>query len=130
MSESHKDSKPEVLYFGPLNIGDPRGAHCGVCYKFVSASGDRGRCIEVEGEISGPHGVCGLYVHGDPRIADPGFRLRKVSKAEAGYSEEGPTHCKNCRHMAHPELAASLCEEVEGVVAAHGCCNEWSRRAE
>jgi hypothetical protein len=107
------------MYFGPQSIGRSEGANCDHCYKFIVG----GRCIEVDGAISGASGICGLYINGDPRGADPGFRLRRVSKQEASYAEVGPTHCLSCEYYGGRQQESGLCQKVEGVVAARGCCN-------
>lgn len=116
-----KDAKSAVLYYEPASIGRPDGARCGACWKFIRRGA---ACVEVLGTIV-EDGVCGLYVHGSAFTADPGFaRIKKVSKAEAGYSGAGDTHCENCEYIADPDSAESECEKVEGMIQPKGCCNE------
>lgn len=119
-----KDTKPAVLYFRPASIGRAAGARCGACWKFVPG----GSCLEVEGEIAAG-GVCGLYVHGMPHHdSDPTWKIQKVSKAEAGYTDQGDSHCVTCEHMARPGDRTSACAKVEGLVEQQACCNEYERR--
>src|SRR5262245_10970943 len=98
-----KLSKDLVLYFEPQSVAAPEGTHCGVCWKFVGSPEGKGTCVEVEGSIDGPNGTCGLYVHGTPFKFPPAFAITRVSKKEAGYVQEGPTHCVSCEYMVHPE---------------------------
>lgn len=123
---TEKDSKSAVLYFKPQSIGRAGGGRCGACWKFLPAEK---KCLEVEGEISAG-GVCGLYVHGMPHHDDRGakWKIVQVSKAEAGYSEDGDTHCMNCEYMARPGDASSACAKVDGLVDQRGCCNEHEHR--
>jgi len=116
--------KSTALYFSPESIGSPDGARCNICWKF----NPRERaCLEVSGEINGPRGICGLYVHGTPaghRVQDG--PSRKVSKTEAGYIENGPTHCVNCDEMVHRGVhTASPCRKVKGLVQGRACCGVW-----
>lgn len=115
--------KGSVLYYEPESIGSPEGARCGICWKFDPF--DR-LCVEVEGSISGMHGICGLYVNGDPKGNIIGFGPRKISKREAGYAESGPTHCGNCDEMFIPVVyGQSPCKKVAGQVDGRSCCNQW-----
>ena len=125
MSE-HKDTKAAVLYFRPASIGRAAGARCGACWKFIRGPGE---CLEVKGSIRAA-GVCGLYVNGvaHPTHPNHAWRITRVSKEEAGYTDEGDTHCVSCTYMANPGNATSACEEVEGIVEQRGCCNEHERR--
>lgn len=119
-----KDAKGTVLYFKPKSIGRDAGARCGSCWKFIPS----GACLEVEGDISAS-AVCGLYVHGMPHHdGKPAWKVRKVSKAESGYTSQGDTHCMNCKYMADPSAPYSACERVEGIVEQRGCCNEHEQR--
>ncbi len=131
-----------VLYFSPDAIGEKEGACCGHCMMFVPSTslGDtelcrsvgkpdgKGHCTVVEGEIDSPHGICGLYVHGEPAAAGPDMTLRQAQgqgmmpKEMAGYIEDGPTHCGNCEYF---DAAAEACEKVAGHIEAEGCCNAW-----
>lgn len=121
--------KAEVLYFEPESIGSPEGARCGICWKFNPFNK---LCVEVEGSISGMRGICGLYVNGDPAGAKIPLAVvpaRKISKREAGYSEQGPTHCGNCDEMFIPVVyGQSPCKEVVGMVEGRGCCNVWKKK--
>jgi hypothetical protein len=104
--------KPVVLYFNPESIGDDKGARCGICRFYTDKA-----CKIVEGTINPDIGICGLYVK------------NPVTKAEAGYSEEGPTHCVNCDEMLIPKLwGESRCKKVEGMVEGRGCCSLWNPR--
>lgn len=116
--------KGSVLYFEPESIGSPEGARCGICWKFNPfASG----CVEVEGYINGVKGICGLYVNGEPigNLIERG--PRKISKREAGYTEDGPTHCGNCDEMFIPVVyGQSPCKKVAGQVDGRACCGIWN----
>src|SRR5215472_8240038 len=82
--------KSVALYYPPPLIGEQSGARCGRCLMF----NEEGRCAAVEGSINADTGVCGLYVHGDPEGSNFGL----IGKDVAGYVENGPTHCGNCRY--------------------------------
>jgi hypothetical protein len=120
--------KTEVLYFEPQSIGSPDGARCGICWKFDPFAR---ACVEVDGTISGTRGICGLYINGDPagnKIPVSSLPARKISKEEAGYSEEGPTHCGNCDEMFNRTVYGnSICKKVKGMVEGRGCCNVWEK---
>src|SRR5215472_7387119 len=115
--------KSTALYFTPESIGSPEGARCNICWKFYV---QENLCVEVDGRINGPRGICGLYVNGVP-MGDKMFLFgpsRKVTKAEAGYSEKGPTHCANCDEMLIPKVySTSPCKKVSGMVDGRACCN-------
>lgn len=116
--------KAAALYYTPESIGSPDGARCDICWKFNAR--DR-LCVEVDGRINGPRGICGLYVHGTP-VGDhlASVPSRKVTKQEAGYSEEGPTHCGNCDEMiVRVVYGESRCKKVQGMVEGRACCNLW-----
>jgi hypothetical protein len=101
--------KSRALYFHPDSIGEDQGAHCGICIFYRDNS-----CKIVEGSIDAEKGICGLYI------------FAPVSKAEAGYSEQGPTHCRNCDEMLVPKLyGESRCKKVEGMVEGRACCSLW-----
>ena len=121
-----KDAKSAVLYFKPHSINRASGARCGACWKFIRNTGE---CLEVKGDIEAA-GVCGLYVNGVPYPTrlDHTWRITKVSQEEAGYTDQGDSHCVSCKHMAEPGNLTSPCAEVEGLVEQRGCCNEYERR--
>jgi hypothetical protein len=121
-----KDAKSAVLYFKPASINRAGGARCGACWKFIRNTGE---CLEVDGDIVAA-GVCGLYVNGvpHPTALDHKWRITKVSQGEAGYEDEGDTHCVSCEYMANPSNATSACEKVQGLVEQRGCCNEHEHR--
>lgn len=117
--------KSVALYYEPESIGSPDGARCDICWKFNSVDN---LCVEVDGRINGPRGICGLYVYGTP-VANRIFLgpSRKVTKEEAGYSEEGPTHCGNCDEMlVRTVYGSSPCKKVQGPVEGRACCNLWN----
>ena len=103
--------KPTALYYHPESIGSDDGARCGIC-KFYNNKA----CEIVEGVIDPDVGVCGLFV------------IHKVTKAEAGYAESGPTHCASCEYMITRKLyGESRCGKVEGLIEGRGCCNLYER---
>jgi hypothetical protein len=107
-------SKPSALYFSPDSIGSDAGARCGICRFYLDKQHS---CQIVEGRIDPKIGICGLYVK------------TRVTKAEAGYAETGPTHCANCDEMLVPRLfGESRCKKVEGMVEGRGCCSLWQPR--
>jgi hypothetical protein len=108
-----------ALYLPPKDIGEKEGAYCGACMMFVWEKGNTGHCTVVAGEINGPHGICGLYVHGEHSGPD---MKGTISKKTAGYEEDGPTHCDNCVYFLRSQKA---CERISGTVEAQGCCNCW-----
>lgn len=119
--------KSVAMYYEPESIGSIDGAHCGICWKFDQVNR---LCVEVEGSINGARGICGLYVNGAP-VGQLLARhpSRKVTKAEASYSELGPTHCGNCHEMIVPRVyGTSLCKKVQGLVDGRACCNVWEKR--
>lgn len=105
--------KSAALYFHPDSIGSDKGAHCGICRFYNDHA-----CKIVLGSINPDKGICGLYVK------------NPVTKAEAGYVEQGPTHCANCDEMLVPRLfGESRCKKVEGLVEGRGCCSAaWEPR--
>lgn len=120
-------SKSAALYFSPESIGSDAGARCEICWKF---NPEDKLCLEVLGSISGPKGVCGLYVNGEPMGHKVKAKVTLVSKTEAGYVEDGPTHCANCEHMiVRKTFGESRCSSVEGMVEGRGCCTAaWERK--
>lgn len=122
-----KLDKGVVLYFGPESVAVPEGTHCSACWKFIQPVNGKGKgtCIEVKGAIDGPNGTCGLYVHGKSFRFTPGFEVTQVTQKEAGYIEDGPTHCVSCEYMLKPNEKMSECKNVEGVIHQLGCCNGW-----
>lgn len=115
--------KSAALYFEPESIGSPDGARCNICWKFDRIAK---ACIEVTGSINGPRGICGLYVNGEPSGHVALVHIRKVSKEEAGYSEQGPTHCGSCDEMIVRKVyGESPCKKVKGIVNGRACCNFW-----
>jgi len=122
-----KADKSTVLYFEPQSIAVPEGSHCGVCWKFVGDPTGKGTCVEVKGLIDGRKGTCGLYVHGKPFKYAPLFEITQVSKTEAGYVEEGATHCVSCQYMVHQNQKQSPCKNVEGLVHQLACCNGYEK---
>jgi len=118
--------KATALYYTPESIGSPDGARCDICWKFDAPGRS---CVEVEGKINGPRGICGLYVNGAP-VGDRVFPKpsRKVTQQEAGYSQRGPTHCGNCEYMIIRRVyGESPCKKVQGMVDGRGCCNSWDQ---
>lgn len=123
-----KLDKAVVLYMPAEVIGSNVGAHCGDCWKFIGSESGSGKCVEVEGAINPAHGVCGLYVNG--RVFDgvkPNLpeTVVQISKAIAGYVENGPTHCHSCEYYRGTQEGSGPCEKVSGAVEAFGCCNQW-----
>jgi hypothetical protein len=116
--------KATALYFEPESIGSPSGARCGICWKFNPVER---LCCEVDGGISAARGICGLYVNGEPVAHKLNvFPSRKVSKQEAGYTEQGPTHCGNCDEMiVRAVYTTSPCKKVVGLVDGRACCGLW-----
>lgn len=116
--------KSVAMYYEPESIGSADGARCNICWKFNPFEFS---CIEVMGSIDGKAGICGLYVNGEPQGHKVQTLPRKITKAEAGYSEKGPTHCGNCDEMiARAVYGISPCKKVKGLVDGRGCCNLWS----
>lgn len=115
--------KSAALYFEPESIGSPDGARCNICWKFNAVEKT---CVEVAGKINGPRGICGLYVNGAPSGHTVLRQIRCVAKAEAGYSENGPTHCGNCTYMLTRQVyGESPCRKVKGLVDGRACCGLW-----
>lgn len=101
--------KSQALYFSPESIGSDKGARCGICIFYQDKS-----CKIVLGNINPDKGICGLYIN------------KPVSKQEAGYVEQGPTHCANCDEMLVPKLfGESRCKKVTGLVEGRACCGLW-----
>jgi hypothetical protein len=122
-----KKSKSAALYFKPASINRAGGARCGACWKFLRNPGE---CLEVDGDIS-VGAVCGLYVNGvpHPTALEHKWRITKVSKQEAGYIEEGDSHCVACSNMHSPSEPTSPCKKVEGLIEQQGCCtSEYEHR--
>lgn len=121
-----KLDKAVVLYFPARFIGVAKGSHCGACWKFVGEPGGEGQCVEVDGDINGPKGTCGLYMHGKPFETMPKFGpLLKITKQIAGYIEQGPTHCGSCEYYGGAQEEKGPCARVQGIVEFEGCSNAW-----
>jgi hypothetical protein len=103
--------KATALYYNPESIGSDDGARCGICRFYQDHT-----CKIVEGSINPDTGICGLYVK------------EPISKKEAGYAENGPTHCFSCEYMIVKKLfGESRCGKVEGMIEGRGCCNLWEK---
>jgi hypothetical protein len=90
---------------------------CGKCKYFVQG----GKCLLVQGEISGVNGSCTLWVKGNPRIYP--FKSPPLTKKESGYIEypKGPK-CGVCVFYSDPRG----CYLVKGDIEPEtGCCNAW-----
>jgi hypothetical protein len=115
-----KLEKSVVLYFDAAEIGNKPGAVCNKCAMYFGDLNGMGGCTVLTGKISGPTGVCGLYVNGKPQQdAKPG----KLDKSTAGYGLVGPTHCGSCKFF-NPE---GSCKVVAGEIEFGGCCNQWEK---
>lgn len=128
--ESSKLDPAVVLYLPAKLLNAPAGAACGGCWKFMGDKNAKGNCVEVEGSIDGPTGVCGLYIAGDLLAnADPQVSegIVQITKAVSGYSEVGPTHCGSCEYYGGDQKSGS-CEKVKGVVDFGGCCNRFEAK--
>lgn len=116
-----------VLYMSRalLDAGkrEPEGANCEKCMMFLT---DTSECsVLVPAKVSGPDGVCGLFVGGEAMASSKSHMpMELVPKAVAGYSDQAPTHCGNCDNFLPPVR----CKQVDGAVEAAGCCNAWVRR--
>ena len=117
--------KSVALYFEPESIGSADGARCNICWKFNAIEK---KCVEVDGRINGPRGICGLYVNGTPSGHALALKpSRKITQDEAGYSEKGPTHCGNCDEMMVRKVyGSSPCKKVKGLVDGRACCGLWN----
>lgn len=116
-----------VLYLPAASIKAPAGASCGACWKFLGEKTAKGQCVEVEGSIDGPTGVCGLYINGsvfEGASSQPVPGIVRISKALSGYSEEGPTHCGTCEYYGGDQ-SSGPCAKVRGTVEFNGCCNRF-----
>jgi len=115
--------QPVVLYMPAALIDtatpEPPGAACGKCALYRQD----GDCdILIPPDVS-PTGVCGLYVPGPPGYTD--FAPQQLVPADvAGYTDDGPTMCGNCKYFLRP----ARCRIVKGTVEAGGCCNAWERK--
>lgn len=130
VSASEKLDPSVVLYLPAKSLNAPAGAKCGGCWKFMGDKTSKGKCVEVEGAIDGPTGVCGLYLAGDLLSgADPQVPegIVQITKAIAGYSENGPTHCGTCEYYGG-DAKSGPCEKVRGVVDFGGCCNRFEAK--
>lgn len=117
-------SKAEVLY-----MEDGGSKRCNRCMMFIK---DVSACVILTPpKVSGPDGVCGLYVHGHSVTSKDHAPMRLVSKSVAGYGESkgmGGYHCGNCGYgsgrarCAHPDLEAFPIDNFGG------CCNAWVPR--
>ncbi len=114
-----------VLYMGEdlLDKGaeHPKGAACGKCSMFLT---DTSECsILKPAPVSGPRGICGLFVGGEAMTSEDHPPMLLVPREVAGYTDDGPTRCGNCRNFRPPRG----CAIVEGKVEANGCCNGWEK---
>lgn len=116
-------SQAEVLYMSAEEIGNPKGAHCDDCIMFIGEKDADGKCGAVAGKIKA-HGVCGLYVHGEPNKL---VQIGTLSKETAGYIDDGPTHCETCKYFG----GEGKCAKVENTplkIEAGGCCNSYESK--
>jgi hypothetical protein len=121
--------RPEVVvYLKPEQIGDPAGCHCGACIFFHG-----GECMLTSPPAcDARRGVCALFLGatgGRAVIAQEGSRpLQLIPKEQAGYAEDGPTRCANCKYYGGGgEGETGSCSEVGGTIYRDGCCNKWER---
>lgn len=110
---------PDVLDQGGTN---PRGAVCGKCMMFLN---DIEACVILRPPaVSGANGVCGLFIGGETTSSDRNPPQQLVPAEMAGYTDDAPTRCGNCRNF----LPRTRCRSVEGTVHEDGCCNGWERK--
>lgn len=130
LHESKGDSKvhPEVVvYLKPEQIGTEEGAHCGACFFFHRPASE---CfLTSPARCSAEKGVCNYYLHGNLWEKNEAKALPKpqrlIAKKDAGYIEEGPTHCSTCEYFVDKEAESGPCQKVKGTVHSRGCCNAW-----
>lgn len=116
-----KLDKAVVLYM-PARLNPKQGFRCGVCLMAVK---DIGACsILTPASVNLATGVCGLFVPGDPVTSETHPPQQIVPKAIAGYTEDGPTYCGNCRYFR----SGGTCAVVAGSIDFFGCCNHWERK--
>lgn len=123
-AEKKKIKQESVVYMTPEQIGTDEGAHCGECFFFHRPTS---QCfITSPSKCNAQRGVCDYYIHGNlwkdiEGKVDKIVPQELVPKEAAGYTEDGPTHCKTCEYFEGPHA----CSRVRGHVDAHGCCNNW-----
>ena len=118
--------KAAVLYMDEalLDTGaeEPKGAACSKCMMFLS---DVSECsILKPASVNGRRGVCGLFVGGDAATSEDHPPMKLIPREVAGYTEDGPTRCLNCKNFNPP----NGCTVVDGRDEANGCCNAWGAK--
>ncbi len=116
-------AKPAVLYMDEELLDrcsdTPKGAVCDKCMMFLT---DVSQCSVLKpAQVSGPKGVCGLFIGGDAMTSKDHPAMKIVPREVAGYEEVGPTRCLSCVYFKSP----NACAKVEGEIEANGCCNHW-----
>lgn len=114
--------RPEtVTYLTAEQIGDETGAHCGACFFFHKPTG---QCfLTSPPKCNAERGVCDFYLHGENPFAENAEAgpQELIPKKDAGYIEDGPTHCSSCEYFD----GKSACQKVGGDIDPGGCCNHW-----
>lgn len=113
----------EVLYMSAEEIGKSKGAHCDDCIMFIGEKDADGKCGAVAGKIKA-HGVCGLYVFGEPNQL---VKIGTLSKETAGYTDDGLTHCGTCKYFGGEGKCAKVKNEPKKIEFG-GCCNAYEKK--
>jgi hypothetical protein len=130
VQESHiRDTFSKMFQYadpwaGDSRVFDPEGDYlCRDCNKF-----DDGKCLAVEGEISGDHGSCRHWEDldaGDPEL----LFAEKISKDMADYGEtpNDGFGCHRCEYHTKAKRAdnherAMFCKQGAFRVFNDGCC--------
>jgi hypothetical protein len=126
-ADEGKIAPETVVYLTPEQIGTEEGAHCGACFFFRRPASE---CfLTSPPRCNAEKGVCDYYLHGnlwDGAGDDIKMKPQElIPKTNAGYIEEGPTHCATCEYFGNKGADSGPCEKVKGQVKAKGCCNAW-----
>jgi len=93
---------------------------CGNCNMYVPGR----KCTMVKDDIDPEHGVCSYWSIRDTKPIEGKEYEPMMSKEDAGYITNGPTHCGNCKFYIDPRM----CEMVRGDIDPDtGCCTAWQK---
>lgn len=119
-----------VLYVKPSKSKERR--NCGNCWKWTADKG----CLDFKGDMIGKVekvDVCGLHVHGQPRLPKWADFGQDTDIKLAGFEKDTSTACDNCRH-SYVEDKQAYCRRVKDApgadakIEARGCCAAWEKK--
>ena len=137
-SELHRLPLLVAGYTTVTKQGDPKGSYlCSDCMMYIPDGEEWGGCTAVlpdRGEpdglhISGKQGGCNLFIAGKP-AAETQKNPNRLTKADAGYSQDGPFGCRRCGNylgLRQSGCVRVVADKKLGVayIEADACCDGW-----